>query len=403
MNKTASKLPPGGKKPEMLGSLVKILLVEDSLAEARLLQEVLKGAQIKFNLVHVKRLQEALVQLQEDYFDVILLDLTLPDSEGLNSLAPLNQQAPSIPIVVLTNTNDDNLALEAVCKGAQDYLVKRHINLDVLVRSLRYAIARKQVLETLRANNQALEMRVQERTQELAKAQEINQLKSEFVSMLSHDFRNPLTTILLSTGLLEDSNHQLTNEKKITLFQLIRSASHNMTRLLDEVLLIGKADSGKLNFQPEFIDIEQFCRQLVEELKLSINHQEIKFIFQIKGEFQQGLWDENLLRHILNNLLANALKYSPEGSTVKFELIGSEKIVIFRIQDWGIGIPAADQKHLFEPFHRANNVGKIAGTGLGLAIVKMCVEAHQGKITFESEVGVGTTFTVKFPLLQEIA
>ncbi|MBZ8182496.1 hybrid sensor histidine kinase/response regulator [Oscillatoria salina] len=387
----------------MLGSLVKILLVEDSLAEARLLQEVLKGAQIKFNLVHVKRLQDALARLQEDYFDVILLDLTLPDSEGLNSLAPLNHQAPSIPVVVLTNTNDDDLAVEAVRQGAQDYLVKRNINLDVLVRSLRYAIERKQVLETLRANNQVLEMRVRERTEELAKAQEINQLKSEFVSMLSHDFRNPLTTILLSTGLLEDSDNQLTNEKKITLFQLIRSASNNMARLLDEVLLLGKADSGKLKFQPNLLDIEQFCCKLVEELKLSINHKELNLVFASQGKFDRGLWDENLLRHILNNLLANAIKYSGEGGTIRFELISSEETVILRIQDWGIGIPTEDQKHLFEPFHRANNVGKIPGTGLGLAIVKMCVEAHQGKITFESDEGVGTTFTVKLPLLQEAA
>ncbi|HEY9637851.1 MAG TPA: response regulator, partial [Coleofasciculaceae cyanobacterium] len=128
-----------------------ILLIEDNLAEARLLQEVLKGTVLsRFNLVHVKRLGEAIMHLQTDNFDVILLDLTLPDSYGLASLDSIIQYAPTLPIVVLTNTNDDELAVEAVRHGAQDYLVKRQMNQDILVRSLRYAIERKQAAEALR-------------------------------------------------------------------------------------------------------------------------------------------------------------------------------------------------------------------------------------------------------------
>ncbi|MBE9228276.1 response regulator [Phormidium sp. LEGE 05292] len=151
-----------------------ILLIEDNLAEARLLQEVLKGAIIsRFNLAHVKRLGDAIASLKTESFDVVLLDLTLPDSEGLASLDSLIQHAPSLPVVVLTNTNDDELALESVRHGAQDYLVKRHINQDILVRSLRYAIERKQAAEALREANEILEHRVQERTAALAMANEL--------------------------------------------------------------------------------------------------------------------------------------------------------------------------------------------------------------------------------------
>lgn len=151
-----------------------ILLVEDNLAEARLLQEVLKGAILsRFNLAHVKRLGEAIACLETETFDVILLDLTLPDSQGLASLDSIIKYAPSLPIVVLTNTNDDELALESVRHGAQDYLVKRHINQDILVRSLRYAIERKQAAEALREANEILEMRVQERTAALEMANEL--------------------------------------------------------------------------------------------------------------------------------------------------------------------------------------------------------------------------------------
>ncbi len=152
-------------------TFVNMLLVEDNLAEARLLQEILKGTAFKkFDLVHVKRLWDAIAQLHKESFDIILLDLTLPDSQGLESLDALVKQAPSLPIVVLTNTNDEELAVQAVRRGAQDYLVKRHINQDSLVRSLRYAIQRKQTAEALREANEILEQRVQERTHELETA-----------------------------------------------------------------------------------------------------------------------------------------------------------------------------------------------------------------------------------------
>lgn len=381
----------------MAASSVKILLIEDSLAEARLLQELLKSAQVKlFSLVHVKRLQAAINQLKQEAFDVILLDLTLPDSVGLASLAPLIEQAPSLPIVVLTNMNDEDLAIEAVRQGAQDYLVKRHVTGEVLVRSLRYAIERKQALEALRVVNETLEIKVQESTAELVKAQEINQLKSDFVSMLSHDFRNPLTTILLSTGFLQSYDEKLTKETKLTHFQLMRSAIKNMDQLLTEVLLIGKADSGKLRYQPTLLALEPFCRQLVTELQLNISKTH-NLIFTTHGQISEALWDESLLRHILSNLLTNAIKYSPEGSTVRFELIYQANSVLFQIQDQGIGIPLEDHKKLFQPFHRASNVDKIPGNGLGLAIVHKCVEIHQGQISVQSQEGVGTTFTVTLP------
>ncbi|QSJ20154.1 hybrid sensor histidine kinase/response regulator [Nostoc sp. UHCC 0702] len=385
----------------MVASSVKILLIEDNPAEARLLQELLKQAQSKeFSLVHVKRLQAALKELHQDSYDVILLDLTLPDSQGLSSLPQLINHAPSLPIVVLTNLNDEDLAIEAVRQGAQDYLVKRQVNVEVLVRSVNYAIERKQVLETLRTVNQTLQSRVDERTAELVKAKELNQFKSEFVSMLSHDIRNPLNTILLAAGLLQSSDEKLSKEKKHVHIQIIRSAIKNMAQMLDEVSLIGKADSGKLQFELCALDLERLCHLLVEEAQLTVREKQLTVVFTSFGEFSKGLWDESLLRHILGNLLGNAIKYSPPGGKVEFELIGQGNTITFRIQDWGIGISENDQKQLFQPFHRGENVGRIPGTGLGLAIVKKCVEAHGGEILVNSEVGVGTTFTVTLPVIK---
>jgi len=385
----------------ILTSTVTVLLVEDNLAEARFLQEILKGAKLKqFNLVHVKRLADAVERLVEGIFDAILLDLTLPDSQGLASLTRLLQVVPHIPIVVLTNTNDDQLAIEAVRRGAQDYLVKRQVTLESLSRSLCYAIERKQALEELQEVNESLAIQVQQRTTELAKAHENHQFTSEFISLLSHDFRNPLNTILLSAGLLEGNRDKLTKEQQISYFQLIRSAIKDMDRLLSEVLLLGQADAGKLQCDPAPFALEPFCRQLVERLQLEIGKQH-QLILTSQGEFKEGLWDSNLMRHILNNLLSNAIKYSPQGGTVQLTLSQQENAVVFRIQDWGIGIPPGEQPQLFQAFYRATNVDAIPGTGLGLALVKRCVEAHGGEIAVESEEGVGTTFTVILPLLRE--
>ena len=386
------------------GSSVNILLIEDNLADARFLQEVLKQPKFQnFSLFHVKRLKEALNILGECQknpaaFDVILLDLTLPDSQELDSLKPLMECVSNLPIVVLTNNNDDELAIEAVRQGAQDYLVKRQVNDESLLRSLIYAIERKQTLESLRNLNQTLTDKVDECTVELVKAQELNQFKSDFVSMLSHDIRNPLNTILLTAGLLQNSDEKLSKEKKLNHFQMIRSAIKNMALLLDEASFIGKADTGKMKCQIYPLDLQNLCNEIINGIQISAKYKNIQIQYTIPEINFEIFSDENLLRHILDNLLTNAIKYSLPGGKVNFELMIIDKYIIFSIQDWGIGIPPQEQEQLFQTFYRASNVGIIPGTGLGLAIVGKCVDALKGEITFNSEVDLGTTFTVKLPL-----
>ncbi|MEM9276019.1 MAG: HAMP domain-containing sensor histidine kinase [Cyanobacteria bacterium P01_F01_bin.143] len=335
-------------------------------------------------------------------FDVILLDLTLPDSQGLSSVETIVDQASNLPIVVLTNTNDDNLAIEAVRRGAQDYLIKRKINVEVLVRSIKYAIERQRASEILREANENLVDQVHKKTEELIKVREIDRMKSELVSMFSHDFRSPLTTVLSCAELLQNKSHLLTEEKKVHLFDLLRGASKNMAQLLDEVLLVGKADSGTSKCNLVSLDLDYLCQKIVDELQIIADKKQIEIIFISQGNLPESVWDESLLRHILSNLLSNAIKYSPENSQVKFELLVEGKQVVFRIQDWGIGIPQVDVPHLFKPFHRAGNVNRIPGTGLGLAIVKSCVETHQGHINLESELGSGSIVTVTIPLINRV-
>jgi signal transduction histidine kinase/pSer/pThr/pTyr-binding forkhead associated (FHA) protein len=230
----------------------------------------------------------------------------------------------------------------------------------------------------------------------LEKEKQLVELKSRFVSMTSHEFRTPLTTILSSAELLEDYIDKWPQEKNLQHLRRIQANVKHMAQLLNSVLLIGKAEAGKLECNPAPLDVVEFCCELVDEMQIT-THSHI-ITFKPQCEYTNVNLDEKLLRHILINLLSNAIKYSPRGGTVHFDLVCEQQQAIFRVQDRGIGIPKVEQAQLFDSFHRATNVGNIPGTGLGLAIVKKSVDLHGGTITVESEVGVGTIFTVTLPL-----
>jgi PAS domain S-box-containing protein len=231
---------------------------------------------------------------------------------------------------------------------------------------------------------------------ELEKEKELLELKERFIATISHDFRTPLTVIRSSSDLLDQFYDRIPPEKRLRHLQEIQTQINVMIEMLDDVLVINKAQAGKLTPAPAPLDVVEFCRALFDELQLTdmTGHE---FVFSAEGHFERVALDKKLLRHILVNLLSNAIKYAPGGGVVRLELVGAEDQVIFHISDQGIGIPEADQARLFEAFHRARNSTHIPGTGLGLAIVKSSVGAHKGSITFESREGSGTTFTVSLP------
>jgi len=235
----------------------------------------------------------------------------------------------------------------------------------------------------------------------LEKEKELNALKSRFVSMTSHEFRTPLAGILSSTELLQHYGDRLPPEEKTELYHQIEASVERMTRMLDNILLIGRAESKGLKFKPSEIDLAALCRDLAEEAKaLRFGGEGQRALLQMEMEALGGsyLLDANLLRHVLGNLLSNAIKYSPNGGTVRFAIRDEGRRLRFIVADQGIGIPLEDQARLFESFHRASNVGSIAGTGLGLAIVKQAVDLHGGSIELDSAPGRGSCFTVTVPI-----
>lgn len=237
----------------------------------------------------------------------------------------------------------------------------------------------------------------QEMHKALQRERELSNLKSRFVSMTSHEFRTPLAVISSSAAILQTFAAKLKEEQKQQHLDTIQTYIKHTTQLLDDILLINKAEAGKLAYKPEPLEIAAFCDKLISELQMSAPQH--RLIHHIEAQTDLILrCDQKLVRQILMNLLSNAIKYSPENSEIVFRLHQTETSVIFKIKDCGIGIPPEDIKHLFESFHRATNVGNRPGTGLGLSIVKKCVELHGGEITVASQMGEGTTFSVTLPL-----
>ncbi|GCL36594.1 hybrid sensor histidine kinase/response regulator [Sphaerospermopsis reniformis] len=394
-----------------------ILVVDDNPINLKLLDYTLSAA--GYNVKMEANGLNVIQKVDDIMPNLILLDIMLPDISGFEICEQLqaDPRTQSIPIIFMTALADTMDKVKGLSLGAVDYItkpfqkeellarVRTHLHLQSLITSLE---RQNQELRQLTQRNEDLEQRVAERTAELQaaleKEKELSQLKSRFITMASHEFRTPLAIISSSSGILQKFSDRLSAERKEQHFQTIQNTIKHITQILDDVLMINRAESEKIELHLEASDIIAFCRHLKEEIETTSNQHTINFYLDLGEEIMENYliiqFDEKILRQILTNLLTNAIKYSPSHNLVNFSLTKNNNQILFKISDRGIGIPEADQANLFEPFHRASNVGTIVGTGLGLAIVKKCVDLHQGKINVESRAGEGTTFTVSLPFFK---
>lgn len=235
------------------------------------------------------------------------------------------------------------------------------------------------------------------RTQDsLTKEREFNAFKSRIIKTVSHEYRTPLTMILGGAELLERYHDRFDDEKKLKYLRQIQHAAAHMTDLVNDLLFANQVELNQIRFQPICLDIVDFVQDLVEE------HQQIaserhRIQFTHRGKHREFCGDTSLLRQMISNLLSNAVKYSPDGGLVDVMLRLEPDELTLQVKDEGIGIPEADRDRLFQAFGRASNVDTIAGTGLGLMIAESCVQMHDGQISVDSEVGKGTTVTIKLP------
>ncbi|MBX3084521.1 MAG: PAS domain S-box protein [Anaerolineae bacterium] len=233
--------------------------------------------------------------------------------------------------------------------------------------------------------------------QALAKEKELNELKTRFVSMASHEFRTPLATILTLTETLSFYRQKMTDAKIDDRLDKIKQQVDYLKDIMEDVLMLARMQSRRAEFNPTLLDLDELCSSVVEEYesRADVKH---RLHYSCDGEVQDVSLDPKLMRQIVSNLISNAIKYSADESTIGITLEFTATALVLKVRDEGIGIPQEDLSYLFEPFHRATNVGTISGTGLGLAITKESVERHGGTISVESQIGAGTTFTVHLPV-----
>jgi len=233
----------------------------------------------------------------------------------------------------------------------------------------------------------------------LEREKELSRLKSNFVSMVSHEFRTPLGIIQSSAELLRDFHDKMRPYERTEQLESITRNTQRMAGMMEEILVLSRLDAGKLEFRPSPMDFETFCHRIVEEVLFSTQHR-CPIELSVAPTLPRAQADERLLGHIFNNLLSNAVKYSDAGTSVQFKVGREAGNAFCIIRDKGIGISEEDQNNLFTAFHRGTNVGSRSGTGLGLVLVKRCVELHRAQVRIQSALGQGTTVTLRLPIFE---
>jgi signal transduction histidine kinase len=352
----------------------------------------------------------ALELLKTDHFDVVLTDLNMDEIDGIALMHELHERAPETVSIILTGYASVDSAVRAMREGAYDYLFKPGDVLE-LRRAVMRALERSRMVrllhdkvedleqanETIRSLNLELEARVEEATAEL---REQMAAKDDFMATVSHDLKSPLTFIKGMAALKRRrAAHTPETQPLLEAMDQIETSAERMAQQLDEIVDASRLQTGRtIELRRSPTDLIALARTTVAEHQLTTD----RHVLRVNSELSEliGEWDEGRLGRVLDNLVDNAVKYSPRGGTIQVVISLDGDTAELSISDVGEGIPPSDLPYVFDRFHRGRNVqGRIPGTGIGLAGVYTIVQLHHGSITVDSAVGQGTTFTLRLPLL----
>ena len=359
------------------GDAIRVLLIEDNPVDALVVQAFLtKAGSQRFDVVCVESLAAGLERLRVQSFDAVLLDLSLPDSEGSATLAAVHHNRGHVPIVVLTGTDDAQAGVAALRGGAQDYLVKVDVDAAVLVRSIEYAITRKR-----------LEGALVERTAQL---EEAVRLKDLFTDIIRHDLLDVLSVV---KGSLDMAVEETSAAAKEELVGLAQRSTDRLADVLKAASLYAKLEKPG-DLQRERLDLTALFHSAAQGLAPVLEGKQMQLDWQVTTPCPAVV--NRFIEDVFANLLSNAIKYSPEGQRIEVHIVDCGDRYRASVKDWGDGISAEDKPTLFTRFRRLDKKG-VRGTGLGLAIVKRIIELHGGRVWVDDNPEGGSIFSVEIP------
>jgi phosphoserine phosphatase RsbU/P len=357
---------------------IRALLIEDNPGDARLMRELLRDVESghgAVDLLLADRVSTGVDRLRDGGVQLVLLDLSLPDSAGLATFEAVHSAAPDVPIVVVSGLDDEDVAVRAVQEGAQDYLVKGQLDGGSILRSMRYAIERHR-LEVARAD--------------------LERQRDEFFSSVSHDLRTPVAAIKAAIGVVLANEPPGTPPALHRLLGNIDLAADELAALIEDLLEVARLQAGRIQLWRSHIDVRDVVNRAVRALEPLSESRGQQLTVSAPPEPVIIDVDAERLGRVLRNLLANAQKFGAENGKIEIEIRDEAENVRVSVRDDGPGIPLEEQAHIFDRFYRGGTA-KAPGTGLGLAIAKGLVELHGGRLTVQSSPGQGSTFSLLMP------
>jgi len=365
---------------------VQILLIEDNDDHAQIITRHIREAQkSEIHLVRENCLSLGLQRLSSHTFDLILLDLGLPDGDRHVTLSRALQAAPHVPIVVLSSIDDRQLALKTVSDGAEDYIYKAELNSKMLLRSIFAAIERKRLQKELKTKIQELN--------------ESHRKKDEFLAALSHELRTPLNAIIGFVDLLKTTDPK--SPDFLRALEVIERNAWAECQLVSDILEMSQIITGKMKLDKRKFNLQELIESVTDSMFFATQAKNIRVHMKMSCSVSDFVGDERRVRQIIWNILSNAVKFTEQRGFINLELLYVDGSYEIRIQDNGIGISSEALPHIFERFWQVDaSITRVqSGLGIGLSIVQGLVEQHGGSIQVSSEgIGKGSLFTVRLPM-----
>lgn len=378
-----------------------LLLVEDNDGDVRIIKELLREQTIMtFNIVIAGSLSEALEKLSKTTFDIILLDLGLPDSHGYETFSKLIKVYPKAnAIIILTGLNDTEIGLNAMYDGAQDYIIKGNIDSDKLIKSIIYSFERNRLNIELKEQLEAKKIAEESLIKAKDKAEESDRLKTAFLHNISHEIRTPMNAIVGFSSLLSEPD--LSSETRQSFIETIVQSSNNLLAIITDIVDISNIEAKLVKISKSEVDLNATMKTVgdIFELKIKENKKPLNIIISCPDISVKTLTDSGKLFQVLSNLVNNAMKFTDSGD-IGIGYSKREKDIQFYISDTGIGISEENFNKIFDRFFQVEytETRKYEGAGLGLAISKAYVELLGGKIWVNSEIGKGSVFYFTLPM-----